>query len=57
MMAYLRLLLIAILTVASGATPLYCSDVQSPASGIVVTALTSRKSLHYNIVSLITVLS
>ena len=27
------LLLIAILTVASGATPLYCSDVQSPASG------------------------
>ena len=26
-------LLIAILTVASGATPLYCSDVQSPASG------------------------
>ena len=35
MMAYLRsLLLIAILTVTSGATPLYCSDVQSPASGI-----------------------
>ena len=33
MMAYLSLLLIAILTVASGATPLYCSDVQSPASG------------------------
>ena len=34
MMAYLcRLLLIAILTVASGATPLDCSDVQSPASG------------------------
>ena len=33
-MAYLcSLLLIAILTVASGATPLYCSDVQSPASG------------------------
>ena len=33
-MAYLcRLLLIAILTVASGATPLDCSDVQSPASG------------------------
>ena len=32
-MAYLcSLLLIAILTVASGATPLYCSDVQSPAS-------------------------
>ena len=27
------LLLIAILTAASGATPLYCSDVQSPASG------------------------
>ena len=33
MMAYLCLLLIAILTVASGATPLYCSDVQSPVSG------------------------
>ena len=33
MMAYLSLLLIAILTVTSGATPLYCSDVQSPASG------------------------
>ena len=32
-MAYLNLLLIAILTVASGATPLYYSDVQSPASG------------------------
>ena len=32
-MAYLcSLLLIAILTVASGATPLYCSDVQSPAA-------------------------
>ena len=32
-MAYLcGLLLIAILTVASGATPLYCSDVQSPAA-------------------------
>ena len=33
MMVYLSLLLIAILTVASGATSLYCSDVQSPASG------------------------
>ena len=32
MMAY-SLLIIAILTVASRATPLYCSDVQSPASG------------------------
>ena len=32
-MAYLSLLSISILTVASGATPLYCSDVQSPASG------------------------
>ena len=32
-MAYLSLLSIAVLTVASGATPLYCSDVQSPASG------------------------
>ena len=32
-MAFLySLLLIAILTVASGATPLYCSDVQSPAA-------------------------
>ena len=33
MMAYLSLLSISILTVASEATPLYCSDVQSPASG------------------------
>ena len=34
MMAYLcSLLLIAILIVAGGATPLYCSDVQSPAGG------------------------
>ena len=33
-MAYLyRLFFIAVLTVASGATPLYCSDVQLPASG------------------------
>ena len=33
-MAYLcNLLFIAVLTVASGATPLYCSDVQSPAAG------------------------
>ena len=33
MMAYVSLLIIAIFTVASRATPLYCSDVQSPASG------------------------
>ena len=33
MMAYVSLLLIAIPTKASGATPLYCSGVQSPASG------------------------
>ena len=32
-MVYLSILSIAILAVASGATPLYCSDVQSPASG------------------------
>ena len=33
-MAYLyRLFFIAVLTVANGATPLYCSDVQLPASG------------------------
>ena len=33
MMVYLcSLFLITILTVASGATPLYCSDVQSPAA-------------------------
>ena len=32
-MAYVSLLLIAIFSVTSGATPLYCSDVQSPASG------------------------
>ena len=34
MMAYLcSPVLITILTVASGATPLYCSDVQSPTGG------------------------
>ena len=32
MMAYISLLFIVIFTVASGATPLYCSDVQPPAA-------------------------
>ena len=49
MMAYLTLLLITtILTVASGATPLlYCSDVQSPASGSHNTDLSQVTTLQY----------
>ena len=51
------LLLITILSVVSGqATPLYCSDVQSPASGSHNTDLSQvTVYIHYNIVSLITV--
>ena len=48
MMAYpCSLLLIAILTVTSGATPLYCSDVQSPASGSGNVDLSQVTTLQY----------
>ena len=56
-MAYLCLLLIAILTMASGATPLYCSDVQSPASGSGhSTDLSQVTTLHYCIVDNCTIM-
>ena len=48
MMAYpCSLLLIAILTVTSGSTPLYCSDVQSPASGSGNIDLSQVTTLQY----------
>ena len=57
MMAYLSLLLIAILTVASGATPLYCSDVQSPAaSGNENTDLSQVTTLQYCIIDNCTIM-
>ena len=58
MMAYVSLLLIAILTVASGATPLYCSDVQSPASGSGHnTDLSQVTTLQYCIIDNCTIMS
>ena len=57
-MAYVSLLLIAILTVASGATPLYCSDVQSPASGSGHnTDLSQVTTLQYCIIDNCTIMS
>ena len=57
MMAYLGLLLIAILIVASGATPLYCSDVQSPAaSGSENTDLSQVTTLQYCIIDNCTIM-
>ena len=53
-MAYLTLLLI--LTVASGATPLYCSDVQSPASGSDNTDLSQVTTLQYCIIDNCTIM-
>ena len=52
MMAYLSsLLLIIIITVASGTTPLYCSDVQSPAaSGSGNIDLSQATTLKYCII-------
>ena len=55
-MAYLSLLLIAILTVTSGATPLYCSDVQSQASGNENTDLSQVTTLKYCIVDNCTIM-
>ena len=57
MMAYLySLLLIAMLTVASGATPLYCSDVQSPASGSGNIDLSQVTALQYCIIDNCTIM-
>ena len=58
MMAYLTLLLITtIFTVASGATPLlYCSDVQSPASGNHNTDLSQVTTLQYCIIDNCTIM-
>ena len=56
-MACLTLLLIIILTMASGATPLYCSDVQSPASGSHDTAdLSQVTTLQYCIMDNCTIM-
>ena len=57
MMACLTLLLIIILTMASGATPLYCSDAQSPASGSHNTAdLSQVTTLQYCIIDKCTIM-
>ena len=58
LMAYLTLLLITtILTVASGATPLlYCSDVQSSASGSHNTDLSQVTTLQYCIINNCTIM-
>ena len=50
------LLLITILTVTSGATPLYCSDVQSSASGSHHGNLSQVISLHYCIIDNCTIM-
>ena len=57
MMACFTLLLITILSVASGqATPLYCSDVQSPASGSHNTDLSQVTTLQYCIIDNCTIM-
>ena len=57
MMVHFSLLLIAILTVAStGAAPIYCSDVQSPASGSHNTDLSQVISLQYCIIDNCTIM-
>ena len=56
-MVYLSLLLISILTVASGAIPLYCSDVQSSAaSGSENTDLSQFTTLQYCIIDNCTIM-
>ena len=58
MMAYLIVLLTIILTVANGATPLYCSDVQPSASGSHDTAdLSQVTALRYCIIDNCTIMS
>ena len=57
MVAYVSILLIAILTVASGATLLYYSDVQSPASGSGhTTDLSQVTTLQYCIIDNCTIM-
>ena len=57
MMVYFSLLLIAILTVAStDAAPIYCSDVQSPASGSHNTDLSQVISLQYCVIDNCTIM-
>ena len=55
-MAYVSLLLIAIFAVADEATPLYCSDVQSPASGSCDTDLSQVTTLQYCIIDNCTIM-
>ena len=55
-MAYLTLLLITILTVAIGTTSLYCSDVQSPASGSLNTDLSQVTTLQYCVIDNCTIM-
>ena len=50
MVCAILFLIIISLTVASGATPLYCSDVQSPASGSHNTDLSQVTTLQYCII-------
>ena len=56
LMDFLNLLLIAILTVGGGATPLYCSDVQSTASGGYNTDLPQVITLQYCIIDNCTIM-
>ena len=57
LMAYLMLLITTILTVTSWATPLYCSDVQSPAaSGSHNTDLSQVTTLQYCIINNCTIM-
>ena len=56
MMAYLTMLLITILTVAIGTTSLYCSDVQSPASGSLNTDLSQVTTLQYCVIDNCTIM-
>ena len=55
-MAYLYDLFIAILTVTSGATPLNCSDLQSPASGSGNIDLSQVTTLKYCIIDNCTIM-
>ena len=57
LMVFLSLLLISILTVGGGATPLYCSDVQSTASGGYNTAdLSQVTALQYCVIDNCTIM-
>ena len=56
MMAYVTLFLITILIMVSKTTPLYCSDVQSPASGTHITDLSQVTTLQYCIINNCTIM-